>query len=57
MKTSFRKSGVSKIVKRKLDALFRVEKKKPDKEIAFALEYSASEISYWVYTNFGHSIN
>ena len=28
LKTSFRKSGVSKRVKRKLDALFRVEKKK-----------------------------
>jgi len=28
MKTSFRKKGVSKRVKRKLDALFRVEKKK-----------------------------
>jgi len=27
VKTSFRKSGVSKIVKRKLDALFRVETK------------------------------
>ena len=31
VKTSFRKSGVSKRVKRKLDALFRVETKKPDK--------------------------
>jgi hypothetical protein len=31
--------------------------KKTDKEIAFALKYFASEISHWIYTHFGPSVN
>jgi hypothetical protein len=34
---------------------FETYRKKADKDNIFALEYSVSEISHWIYTNFGPS--